>query len=665
MAASEKRQLELDILANAKTAKGTSEAARDLDKVARAADDAERHVDDLNKTTVVAGKETAEFAKESRSAADKVKDLDHEISGINKELVQLANAFHSAGDASERLDISKAIRRTENDLRRVTKNRNLISGSILPDPDPGETTNWLAKVRSVISNGLKAEPLITGGIVLGAALAPVIGGAIAGAVLGGVGAGGVIGGVALAAQQPEVSQYAKRIGATFAEGIKAEAKDTFTGPTMAGLSQLEALAARSVPKIGEIFRNTAPGVDILAQAIGRSVDALLDATVTASGQSQPALAALGRMFQQVAEDTGDFISMLADHSDEGVSAIDDITTALHWTVEGVTAVIRTFIDWYGVISDVGGALGNARNWLEDHGFALDLTADGYKKGSAAAELYRKGIIGAKGAVNDYDHYLAGPIQGTKDLAGASKAAADAALGHKNALVDLSKEMRAEADPVFGLITAQQNLTEAQTNVAKATKDHGKDSKEAKKAVQDLALAAIDLQGKVGALGDSFTGELTPAMRGTLRAGGLTEGQIDQVAQAFRNAKRDGDAYAKVYRAKVITDYISRYTSIVSSAAQSSYEETKRSLQKRAAGGSVQRGVPYWVGEQGPEIMMPDAAGRVLSAASSRGVGANAGRNGGGGWPAGGITAQIEVIGDEEIRTLFRRLIKRMNLLETA
>ncbi len=56
------------------------------------------------------------------------------------------------------------------------------------------------------------------------------------------------------------------------------------------------------------------------------------------------------------------------------------------------------------------------------------------------------------------------------------------------------------------------------------------------------------------------------------------------------------------------------------------------MQLRARGGPVQRGTPYVVGEEGWEVFVPDAAGRILNQrqlSSSKFAGA-AGAMGGGG-----------------------------------
>jgi hypothetical protein len=103
--------------------------------------------------------------------------------------------------------------------------------------------------------------------------------------------------------------------------------------------------------------------------------------------------------------------------------------------------------------------------------------------------------------------------------------------------------------VFALLEAEQDLTKAKKASSDASKKYGKNSDEAREANRKLALAAIDLQGKVGELGQSFNGKLTPSMINTFKAAGLTERQIKDVAKQFRDARSDALKYDDKYEAK--------------------------------------------------------------------------------------------------------------------
>ncbi|MGC5033084.1 phage tail tape measure protein [Micromonospora sp. DT229] len=150
--------------------------------------------------------------------------------------------------------------------------------------------------------------------------------------------------------------------------------------------------------------------------------------------------------------------------------------------------------------------------------------------------------------------LAGATDGltaeTKEYTTAAEAAAAASRGQRDALVDLAAKMRAETDPVFGLLEAQRDLTEAQKAAAKAVKEHGRNSDEAREATRKLAVAAIALQGAAGEVGTTFDGKMTPAMRQTLRAAGLTRAQIEDVERQFRAARREAERYDGHYKANV-------------------------------------------------------------------------------------------------------------------
>jgi TP901 family phage tail tape measure protein len=129
------------------------------------------------------------------------------------------------------------------------------------------------------------------------------------------------------------------------------------------------------------------------------------------------------------------------------------------------------------------------------------------------------------------------------------AAAGAARGERAALGALYSQLKAQTDPVFALIDSQQKLKQAQDTAAKAIKEHGRNSSQARAADLELAKAALDLQNSVGNLSTTFNGRLSPSMIQTLRNAHLTEAQIKDVGKQFEAAKKSADKYAGSYEAK--------------------------------------------------------------------------------------------------------------------
>lgn len=681
----EKRELILDLLARDKSGGATASFGKKLKDVGDEADRAGSKAKGFGESSKRAAAGADELGDQAKQTARQLDGLNDEIASSNRQLGMLAAQFANTSDKAQRLDISKQIRQVENDIRRASKSKGILS-ALLPDPDPAVVGGFVKKLSGSITTGLSNAPMAAAGGIIAAAIAPTLLAGLAGAVTGGIGIGGIVGGFALAAKDPKIQATAKTIGSTFSKTIQAEAKDAFGGPVRESLRKLEDSAARTAPKIGKIFDNTAPSVDHLTDSLSGAVDALIDAAVVASGRSGPAIEGLGRLVEGTAGAVGDFIEGLSEYSEEGASAIDDLTLALTSMIKVASGIAQAGGAVKGWTDNLDDAIDKTRYWIEDNGTWLDLTADGYEKGSRAAELYRKGLIGVAGSANDYSAYLANASNATQTHTAALSNAQRAAQGHQDALAGLSNELRAQTDPVFGLLNAQDKLTEAQKRVKEATKDHGAKSKETKAALRDLAGAAIDMQGAAGKLGGTFNGRMTPALRATLSAAGATEPQIRALERQFASARSTGTKFAKTYKARAAVEghaAARRALLMVMAATQSiprvvtiamritgttSVSKAAHAVQKqyaRARGGPVTQGTPYWVGEEGPELVLPQQNGYVLNALQSKTAARSVGATVPAGAASGGMGGRVvlEVVGPEEMRTMLRKMIRSMNLLQ--
>ncbi|MEU8186002.1 phage tail tape measure protein [Micromonospora carbonacea] len=228
-----------------------------------------------------------------------------------------------------------------------------------------------------------------------------------------------------------------------------------------------------------------------------------------------------------------------------VPGLDSTNTSLTRTRERVAAMDQAFAQLVA-----GGKTEAAQA-------AFDRLAAEAAKSKVSVEELRKQFPAYAAALETTGKAAAEAVSPTSSLTGATKeyktsaeAAAAAATGQRDALVDLAAKMRAETDPVFGLLDAQQGLAKAQREAAAAVKEHGRNSDEAKEATRKLALAAITLQGAAGELSGTFDGRMTPALRATLLAAGLTKQEIKDVERQFRDAKTAGEEYDGDYKANV-------------------------------------------------------------------------------------------------------------------
>ena len=659
--ATEKRELLLDLLARNRMGPAASGAAKDIDKITTAADEAEKSTDKLGKTSQRTEKSTDTLGDTAGGAARKVDKLDREIKKVNQDLILMHGALADADDAAGRLDISRGIRKSQNDLKRLTSSKNALSG-LLPDPEPA-ARSFMAKLAGGLVSagagiatkaGAAVGPVV--GAAIGAAAAPVLVGALSAGLSAGAGAVGIGAGVALAvSKDKEIQQAGKQAGKKFVDGLTTAATTAYKAPIMASIGILDQAGARISKTWTEVFASTSGQLVPFVKDVVRAGETISDAMAGAAVKSAPAMAALGDSVVLVSDAVGYLFTELGDGSQGAANNL--------LLVAGATGdVLKMSTNFLSVLNDLAN---NA--WIT--GPLLPMLREHY------ADAANEG-----NAMKDATH----------GLADAMTDAARAATGQRDALVSLSNEMKAQTDPAFALLDAVDKVKAGQKEWSKATKEHGKDSEEANTAARTLAKAAIDLQSKAGGVASTFDGKLTPAMRATFRTAGLTEKQIGEVEKEMRSAKKAGDSYAKNYKANVsvsgaaaarrslysvkdIADSIPRAVTIamrITGVGNVSAAAAAVRKNARASGGPVARGVPYLVGENGPEMVVPEAAGRVLSAAATRGAFRGAisspvsapasGR--GGGWPAGGLMVRIELVGDEESRVQFRRLVRTTNIL---
>jgi TP901 family phage tail tape measure protein len=179
--------------------------------------------------------------------------------------------------------------------------------------------------------------------------------------------------------------------------------------------------------------------------------------------------------------------------------------------------------------------------------ALNTAADA---GKTSVNGFSGSAAAAKSKLGDLNSALQKGADAQTKYATEADAVAGAARGERDALGALFTELKAETDPVFALIDAQKELGDAQKAYTDAVKAHGKSSKEARAADIDSAQAALALQGAVSNLSGTFNGKLDPAFAATLKAAGLTKGQIKDVEHAFGDVKKSADKYTGKYAANV-------------------------------------------------------------------------------------------------------------------
>jgi len=568
------------------------------------------------------------LTKMGRSSSDLKADLaklDTAIMTSKAALGQLAHALANTDDAAQRIDIRKAMSKIQSDLSASQKAHKIKLSEMLDlTPDPKVAIGFMAKLGDGLMTAGKPIAAAAGnqvGLIVGASAGavagPVLIQALGSALSGGIGAGVIGAGVMLAVKGDKDLEYAGGQAAKkFMGSMQREAK-VFAGPVRDSLGILEDAGDRISVKWGKAFDALSDDVVPFTRNITQAGERLSDMMTNVAGDSGPALDGLGDSLRLISDGVGDMVETLADG---GPAAADNLRL--------VAGALGDLLRYTGVALDQMGKLAN-NPWIT--GPLLPLLKQHYKD------------------VADESDDMAGS---TTNAAEAMSNAEKAARGEQSALAGLSDELKAQTDPVFGVIKAQNDLRKAQKETADATKKHGENSEETKAALQKQAMAALSLESNVGKLGATFNGKMTPALRATLRAAGMTDDAINDLEKQFRDAQKAGNSFAKTYkatakaegtaaarnalygvrdaanaipRAVTIAMRITGVTNVSAAAAAVRKQYAHGGITGQAASGGVRDGLT-WTGENGAELLDLPPGTRVHSAGDSQRMA----REGGGG-----------------------------------
>lgn len=556
--------------------------------------------------TVAPIESVKEGLEDVETAADKagngLKEVDHELSMLDRqitasrmELKRLAHEFANVDDEVQKIDISKAMDRISKDIARNTKAQKAMKWSdIIPsEPDPPSISKFSKALGSIASvAGANVGPIL--GSSIGIAAAPMLATTIAGGIIGGVGIGGVAGGFVIASKDARVKGAAKEMGDDLKDRLQDSVK-TFVPRMVEGMGTVK--KAIDTVNFEQIFSSSANYVDDIAQGLGGFITELGDGIEDLTGNAGPAVKAISEGIEAIGESIGEGLSSLADNGEEAADQLDNVFSAVTLVTDSVFGLINGAMELNEWFKSIG----------YDASFGLHLVSDALDDG--------KGKMG---------HYVAG-----------ARDAAEATTEFQQAAEALSDELKSQTDPVFALVKAQDDLEASQKAVTKAVDKFGKNSPEAKQALRDLAMNALETQAAAGKLGETFDGKLTPELRSTLKAAGLTTSEINGLERQFREAKREGDRFSGKYQANLalqgdrnvsgrvrsITDDLRDFDGVWTATMVTNYIKHGKpgtggglahgGIKGAAANGATSNGLTL-VGENGPELAEISPGGRVWS-----------------------------------------------------
>lgn len=605
------RQLFLDLLLRDKTGPGSRTSSKNLKDIGDAAEDAAKSTERLGDESDHAEDQVGKLGKSARTAAEHIEHLDREIESVERELKQLAVSFAEADAAADRLDLSKAIRRTESDLKKLNKSKGLVS-QLLPSQSESDAAgkSFAKRLAGGIMAGVDGISTTLGGSVgptiggaIGLAAAPVLLSSLGSALAAGTGVGVLgVGIMAAVKGDKDIQGAGKEAGRQFTTGLQDAATKSLKGPILQSLGIVSAAGDRLNKDLGQTFDSLSGHLVPFTRKVVGAGEAITGSLLKSARNSGPAIDGLGDSVGLLGDGIAKFIGNVADG---GPEAADNLRM-----IAGATADL---VAWSGKLI---GTLGKLSGYAELTGPFVAMLRDHYKEAADKAK-----------EADDAQKNL------TPSILSAGEAAGEA-----------GQKMQTYADSMNDAATKGRGLYDSQTDVAQAVAD-------AKKAIKENG-TTLDINTQKGRdnreMLSGLAGKLTANYAAFVKLNG--EGRAAQtVAQNNRTtfinlataltgsrtkaeqlatelglipAKKDINFHANTHDAAARLAALNKKANDAARARTLSVHVSVSGTERldalghriggyRAAGGPVKAGKAYVVGEHRPEVFVPNQDGKII------------------------------------------------------
>lgn len=598
-----KRQLLLELLAKDSTEQATRGASENLDNVAESAEGAAKATDNLGEQASESSEKVERFGRSNKTAAEHSEKLKREIDAVEHELHQLAVAFAEAETAADRADFSKAIRKTQGDLKKLNKGKSLVD-DLVPD-----STSLGKKLSESFSGAGEIVGPALG--IAAAASAPFIGAAISGAIVGGVGIGGIAGGLILAAKDPRVSSALDAFKKETGDRLK-DAAAPFVPVALDGIHKIDA-AFKGINFEG-LFADAAKEAGPLIHGVISLVSDLGSAFTDLVHNAGPEVAAIGDGIGDLGHALEGGLESLADNGAQGAQALSALFGTISVGTEVVFGLINVLTETYG--------------WLE--------------------KIHAVSIFDLFGKITEYQHDQA---LGSQSVAAAAVQAAEGAqsasnatdrFGHSiltagDAIESFTTEVDRLADAGHSLFDSTTQVGEAIDRVAEAAKhskagldantEAGRNNRQALSTLASALVANYDAYVKVngeGVKSNTIAGQnreqfvkLATAFTGSRGAAEKLATQMGLIP-AKKNTDFTANTHDAAARIKALQEQVNRLKgktinvrAVVTASVSDKVSNTLARFEPRAEGGPVKKGKAYVVGEHRAEAFVPDRDGTII------------------------------------------------------
>lgn len=471
-----------------------------------------------------------------------------------------------------------------------------------------DSTSGIGKAATTgITQGLKTFRFIPGtfqgilitglaALIIGAA--PAIAQALQATFVTAFGLAGIGAGIALAiSQSTQIQEAGKALGARMLDGLQS-ASTVFVTPILESIDILGRRFEHILPGIEQGFRSLAPHVTTLATGIADFASNLMPGFISTLERAGPALDEFSAQLANLGTTLSDAFESLSDDPQVTIDGLRILFGLLNVTIAGTVGIINLLSEawnlYIGVLdkatekmaffSPLAVIIQEGLEKLRGETEGLTPVTDGY------ANTLIKQATGAQMAAVQGN----GLVETLREVWNVQLQVSNSAIAFEAAIDGVTESFRENKKNIdINTEAGRQNVTMVNQSIEAAIREH---------EAQIAAGAGIEVANK------AYQNRIA-RLRETLRQAGLTEAQIDSLLAAYEEVP---PALTTEVKTPGLPGAITRLQALARAAREAARDviinvrasSSGTHIGGRAEGGVITKPEISWIGEAGPEAVVP-------------------------------------------------------------
>jgi hypothetical protein len=469
------------------------------------------------------------------------------------------------------------------------------------------STQGIGKAASQgITQGLKTFRFIPGtfqGVLITAlatliiGAAPAIASALSAMFTAALGLAGLGAGIALAIHSsPEIQAAGVALGETLMNGLESAAT-VFVTPILQSIDIIERRFEHLQPVIEQAFASLAPHLTTLTQGFVDFVSNLMPGIIDAFANAGPALDEFASQLANTGKVISQAFTTLSDDSETLVEGIRLVFLVLNTAITGTVTLIDLLAEsWQFWVNSMDAATEKMR-FFSPLAAGLNAILGNIQEDTTSltpvTDSYGDALIKQGEGANYAAVQGNALVETLREVWNVQLAVSNASIAAEAAIDNLTESFKENGNSIdINTEKGRENVTMANTFIAAAIREHE---------------AAIAAGAGIEEANKAYRNRITE-LRATLRAAGLTEAQVNELTAAYTKVPDS-------LTTKVSTPGLPGAITAMQALARAQREiardilinvraSTPGGIGGRAEGGVVTKPEISWIGEAGPEAVVP-------------------------------------------------------------